>query len=178
MLFQVSSAFGFNTNLFETNVLNLIVVVGIVVKVGGDALSTLLDQRRQTIVAALKETDKKIRDAQAQLDEARRAVEASRLRAEEIRIQAIQMADLETSKAQKQLKEDLVRLQEKSRQELQSERQRIIQGIVQKVADISLVSAENILFEVFRSQGTTSQKQRELNEIYVKEIFSQLKLLP
>ena len=51
--------FGFNTNLFETNVLNLAVVVGIVVTVVGDAVQSLLDQRRQNILSTLAEADKK-----------------------------------------------------------------------------------------------------------------------
>lgn len=51
--------FGFNTNLLETNVLNLRVVVRIVVKVVGDALRELLDQRRKAIVSTLTEADKK-----------------------------------------------------------------------------------------------------------------------
>jgi F0F1-type ATP synthase membrane subunit b/b' len=51
--------FGFNTNLLETNVLNLRVVVRIVVKVVGESLRELLDQRRQTILSTLQEADKK-----------------------------------------------------------------------------------------------------------------------
>merc|ERR1712196_599736 len=47
-------------------------------------------------------------------------------------------------------------------------------GIVQKIVDTSLVLAEDTLLKAFRPQGTTSPKQRELDEIYVKEIFCQL----
>jgi F-type H+-transporting ATPase subunit b len=54
--------FGLNTNLFETNVLNLIVVVRIVVTVVGDALRNLLDQRRKVILSTLQEADKKKRE--------------------------------------------------------------------------------------------------------------------
>jgi PII-like signaling protein len=59
--FQMRHGFGFNTNLLETNVLNLSVVVRIVVKVVGDALRELLDQRRKAIVSTLTEADKKKR---------------------------------------------------------------------------------------------------------------------
>jgi F-type H+-transporting ATPase subunit b len=53
--------FGFNTNLIETNVLNLRVVVRIVVKVVGDAVKNILDERRQIILSTLQEADKKER---------------------------------------------------------------------------------------------------------------------
>jgi len=64
--------FGFNTNLIETNVLNLRVVVRIVVKVVGDALKNILDERRQIILSTLQEADKKERKIQQQLREAKK----------------------------------------------------------------------------------------------------------
>jgi F-type H+-transporting ATPase subunit b len=175
MLFQIRLAFGFNTNLFETNILNLSVVVVIVVTVVGDALSTLLDQRRKTILVTVQEIDKKIRDAQKRLEDAQKSVENARLRAKEIRIQAIQTVDLENSKAKLQLKEDLRRLQRKSRQELQLERQRVVQSTTKKIVDLSLALAENILLERFKPQGAVSPRQNELNEIHIKKTFCQLK---
>jgi F-type H+-transporting ATPase subunit b len=69
--------FGFNTNLLETNVLNLRVVVRIVVKVVGESLRELLDQRRQTILSTLQEADKKKYILQQQLDTAKEAVKNS-----------------------------------------------------------------------------------------------------
>jgi F-type H+-transporting ATPase subunit b len=65
--------FGFNTNLIETNVLNLRVVVRIVVKVVGDALKNILDERRQIILSTLQEADKKERKIQQQLREAKKS---------------------------------------------------------------------------------------------------------
>jgi F-type H+-transporting ATPase subunit b len=64
--------FGLNTILFETNILNLIVVVRIVVTVVGDALRNLLDQRRKVILSTLQEADKKAREAQNRLEEAKK----------------------------------------------------------------------------------------------------------
>ena len=54
MLFSTSlmlaGHFGFNTNLLETNVLNLAVVLAIVITYVGDALRGLLANRKQTIL--------------------------------------------------------------------------------------------------------------------------------
>jgi F-type H+-transporting ATPase subunit b len=46
-------SFGLNTNILETNIVNLAVVLGIVITVVGDALQTLLDQRKQKILSVL-----------------------------------------------------------------------------------------------------------------------------
>ena len=108
------NGFGLNTNLFETNVLNLAVVVGVVVTVVGDALSTLLKQRRETILSTLQEADNKAIESKNRLDEAKKSLERSRISANEIRLNAIQIAEKESKEVQKQSKNDIKRLQEKS----------------------------------------------------------------
>jgi len=54
MIITLRQGFGLNTNLFETNILNLTVVIGVVIKVVGDSLRSLLDQRRKTILSTLQ----------------------------------------------------------------------------------------------------------------------------
>merc|ERR1711904_692107 len=79
------NGFGFNTNLLETNVLNLRVVLRIVVTIVGDALKTLLDERRKIIISTLQETEKKKNKLQQQLEEAQKAVEIAYSTSKEIR---------------------------------------------------------------------------------------------
>jgi len=175
MILLVRDGFGLNTNLFETNVLNLVVVLRVVVVVVGDALRTLLDQRRQTILSTLQEASKKAREAQQQLENAQKAVETAQLRAQEIRIKMVQVVEQENYAIQQQLNEDLRRLQERGRQAIQLERQRTVQIIAQQVANLALVTAENTLLETLRSYGTAFSKQTELNELHVRETFRKLK---
>ena len=169
MMVIIRQGFGFKTDLFETNVLNLAVVVGIVVTFVGDALRTLLDQRRKIILSTLQEVDQKAKEVQQRLKEAQESVETARLRAQEIRNQAIQTVEQENTIIQQILKEDLLRLQERGRQRIKLEQQRIIQFVSQQVADITLGAAEKSLLLI--SQG----KQKELNDIHVRETFRQLK---
>ena len=44
---SLAEGFGFNTNILETNVLNLAVVVPIVFKLGRETLTSMLDTRRE-----------------------------------------------------------------------------------------------------------------------------------
>ena len=80
----IRQGFGFNTDIFETNILNLAVVLGIVVVFVGDALSTLLSHRRKIVLATMQEADQKARKVQQQLEEAKKSVEVARQRAQEI----------------------------------------------------------------------------------------------
>ena len=50
MLLMGHGGFGFNTNIFETNIINLAAVVGIVVSFVGSNLTALLEDRKATIL--------------------------------------------------------------------------------------------------------------------------------
>jgi len=171
----IRQGFGFNTDLFETNVLNLAVVLGIVVTFVGDALTTLLDQRRKIILATIQEADQKAAKVQQQLEEARKSIEASRVRAQELRIQTNRIIEQEKISIQKQLEEDLRRLRETRDQRIRLERQRIIQSTAQKITDMALIIVENNLRATFSSQGTGRLKQKELNDIHVQKTLHRLK---
>ena len=171
----IRQGFGFNTDIFETNILNLAVVLGIVVVFVGDALSTLLSHRRKIVLATMQEADQKARKVQQQLEEARKSVEISRLRAKEIRSQAAQTIEQEELAFQKQLNEDLRQLRETRAQRMQIERQRIVRSTAKKVVNLALIIVETDLGTLFSSQGTGRLKQKELNDIHVRNTLPQLK---
>ena len=54
-----------NTNIFETNLINLSIVVGVVVVLGGDALTSALDERRRAILESLEDANNRFAEAQA-----------------------------------------------------------------------------------------------------------------
>lgn len=171
----MSSDFGFNTDVFETNILNLAVVLRVVVTVVGDAFRTLLEQRRQTILTTLEEVDQKANESQQQLEAARKAVETASLYAQEIRIQAVQSAEQESSNMRKQFKKDLQRIQERSDQAINIEYQRTVAGITKQVTQLALLEVENTFSTVLGQSRQSYSKQTELNEVYVRETFRQLK---
>jgi len=166
--------FGFNTNLFETNVLNLSVVLGIVVTVVGDAFRSLLDQRRRIVLSALQEADKTARESENRLAEARKSVEAARVRAQEIRERSVQTAEQEVSIVRDRLKRDLRRIQERRRQALQLEYQRAIQAVFKQISTLALTTAESTLLTILNPDDQTCSKQKDLNEIYVRSSLCRL----
>ena len=177
MTILLRQGFGFNTNLFETNILNLAVVFRVVIKVVGDSLNTVLDERRQNILSTLQEVDQKAKETKQRLREAQKALEEARSRSQEIRIQATQAIERENFTAQERLKIDRQRLQERRNQAIQLERQRTAQSISYQVSSLALTSAENTLLKIFASQRTSISKQKELNEICIRKTFCQLNVL-
>ena len=172
---SMRQGFGLNTDLFETNILNLRVVVRVVVTVVGDAFRSLLDQRRQNILITLQEVDKKVREAQQKLEEIRRFVEGAHLQAQEIRMQAVQLIERESCTIQEQLKDDLNRLRERRAQIIQLERRRMLQTLAQQIANFALTNVKSTFLKSWRSGASSLPKQKELNEFHVRETFRQLK---
>jgi F-type H+-transporting ATPase subunit b len=171
----MENGFGLNTNIFETNLLNLTVVVGIVVTFVGDAFRRILDRRRRTILSALQDAEKTAAETQIRLDDAKKSVDRARVRAQEIRIQALRTIERENIVRQQQLEKDLQRLQEAGRQAIQLEYQRTVRSITQKVAKMVLAAAERTLRDIVGSTDQNYTKQTELNEVYVRYTLRQLR---
>jgi F-type H+-transporting ATPase subunit b len=167
--------FGINSNIFETNILNLAVVLGIVVTVVGEAVRELLEERRKTILLALEEADQKAAAAQQRLRDAQKSVETARVRAEQIRLQATQTIEQENLSIQKQLERDLKRLRERGAETINLEYQRAVQAIARQVTTLALTAAESTLLTSFGSQDPTRSKQKKLNELHIRKTLSQLK---
>ena len=166
--------FSLNINLFETNLLNLLVVITIVVTVVGDAFFEILAQRQKRIMSTLQDADRKSQDAQKRWKDAKKSIKAARLRAQDIRRQAIQAAEQENYKAKEQLGIDLQRLRERGRQVIKLEYRRTIQIINKKVVALALITAESTLYIILCPQNQSCSKQAKLNDLYVSETFCRL----
>jgi len=68
---SLAEGFGFNTNLLETNILNLAVVLPLVFSLGKDTLTSILDSRREKILSSLRSADDRFKQAQLELDAAK-----------------------------------------------------------------------------------------------------------
>lgn len=112
--------FGFNTNILETNVINLAVVIAVVVSVVGDAVRELLKSRKETILSNLNEADKRASEALEKRNLAVEKLEQAKQKAKQIFDQAkisaeqekalcISEAELE-KKRMIQAKEDTINL--------------------------------------------------------------------
>jgi len=65
------TGFGLNTNIFETNILNLIVVIAFVFVNVGKAFTEMLDTRRDGVLKTIARAEEKYQEAQAALKQAK-----------------------------------------------------------------------------------------------------------
>jgi F-type H+-transporting ATPase subunit b len=104
--------FGINTNIFETNIINLAAVIGIVVSFVGSNLTALLEDRKKTIVNNLQEANQRAIEAQEKLNQARTQLELAKKKAQEIREEGISRATQEINTVVSQHEIRLAKLDE------------------------------------------------------------------
>jgi F-type H+-transporting ATPase subunit b len=108
----LAEGFGINTNIFETNIINLAAVVAIVVSFVGKNLSALLEDRKKTIVNNLQEASLRAAEAQERLNVAKNQLEIAKKKATEIREEGILRATQEINNCVSQHEERLSKLEE------------------------------------------------------------------
>jgi len=111
-IFPIGHGFGINTNILETNIINLAAVIGIVVSFVGNNLTAILDDRKKTILNNLQEATQRALEAEEKLNQARTQLELAKKKAEEIRAEGISRATQEINTVVSQHEIRLSKLQE------------------------------------------------------------------
>jgi len=140
-----SEGFGINTDLIETNVLNLAVVIGVLVYFGKDIVSDTLKTRKEAILKSLQDADNKFQEATDKLNEAKKQFEFAKVKAEEIRAQGLVTADKSSKKLLARVEDDIKRLEDSKAATLRFEEEKAITEVCEKVSRLALEQAvENL----------------------------------
>jgi F-type H+-transporting ATPase subunit b len=134
--------FGLNLNVFETNIINLAIVIAILIYFGRGFLGKILGDRQSAIEAAIKEAEERKQQAAAMLaDEQQKLAQAQQ---EVVRIQAAAEERATATKAAilAQSERDIQRLRESVSQDVETERARAISELRQTITTMALQRAE------------------------------------
>jgi F-type H+-transporting ATPase subunit b len=154
--------FGFNTNIFETNIINLAAVVGIVVTFVGKNLTSLLEDRKNTILQNLQEANQRAIEAQEKLNAARLHLESAKKKAQEIREEGVLRATQEINNVVSQHELRLARLDEFKQETLEFYQQKAFkQAYVYVIAKIMTRVRERL------NKGLDSTYHVVVNNFYV-----------
>ena len=111
-IFPLGHGFGINTDILDTNIINLTAVIGIVVTFVGGNLTAVLEDRRKTILGNLEEATQRALDAETKLNEARAQLEAAKTKAQQIREEGVSRATQEINTVVSQHEIRLAKLDE------------------------------------------------------------------
>ena len=85
-LIASEGGFGINLNLFETNLINLVIVIGVLFWFLKGFLGGMLERRRETILRDLQDAEKRLSTATSELAKAQQELSAAQEKAEKIRL--------------------------------------------------------------------------------------------
>ena len=137
--------FGFNGNILETNIINLAVVIAIVVSFGGDALRSLLLNRKESILSSLQEADLRLFEAKDNLSKAKSQLSTFEAKAVEIRHQAGGTAEQEKKQSIQQTQESTQRLEKVKNLTQEMQQQKTIYQVSQEVLSFALIQVRDKL---------------------------------
>jgi F-type H+-transporting ATPase subunit b len=154
--------FGINTNIFETNIINLAAVVAIVVSFVGNNLKSLLEERKQTILNNLQEASQRAAEAEDRLNQAKTQLELAKKKAKEIREEGVIRASQEINNCVSQHEERLSKLEEFKQETIQFYQQKAFkQAYVYVISKIMSRVKERL------NKGLDSTNHVVVNNFYV-----------
>ncbi|MCP9928049.1 F0F1 ATP synthase subunit B [Cyanobium sp. CH-040] len=124
-LFAHHGGFGLNLNPLDTNLINLVIVIGVLVWFLRGFLGGILERRRQAILADLSDAEQRLQSATAALTQAQQDLAAARQKAEQIRQDGQARAHAVRVDSQQRTIEEMARLKEDATADLKAEASRV-----------------------------------------------------
>jgi F-type H+-transporting ATPase subunit b len=145
---------GLNTDILETGLINILVLVAILFSTGRDFLGSVLEERKTTIVKGVQDAEDQLNEAKKRLNEAEKQLNqvnivTSEIKNETIRIKKV-LLESEVFKAKKDLK---IRF-ERALATFKSKERQIFLEIKQQIVSLALKRT------VIRAKKTFEPKER------------------
>lgn len=136
---------GLAANILEANLVNLLIVIGLLVYFGRGFLGKILSERRNDIKAALKEAEERRQKAAAALADEQQKLAQAQQEAARIRTAAEERAVAVKASLLAEAEVEVQRMKEGLSQDLNAERERAIADLRQRVSTLALQKAESEL---------------------------------
>ncbi|MFZ4665027.1 MAG: F0F1 ATP synthase subunit B [Prochlorotrichaceae cyanobacterium] len=150
------SGFGFSFNILESNLVNLLIVIGVLVYAGRNFLGNTLSERKSAIEAEFQEVEDRRKSAAAALAEQQQNLAQSKVEAERILAKAQESAKVARESILAEAAADVERMKASAVQDLNAEQERVIaqlrQQVVSQAIEQSVVQIKSRLDDSAQSQ--------------------------
>lgn len=148
--------FGINFDIFEANLINLAILVGVLLYFAPKVLGNILNERRAKIAEAIQDAEDRAKKAAGALADRQQKLTQAQAEAERIRQAAQARAQEAAAAIAAQSEKDIERMRATAAQDLNAEQEKVIAELRQRVVALALDSVENQL----KSQLDESAQQR------------------
>ncbi len=133
--------FGLNLDIFETNIINLAIVIAGLTWFLRGFLGGILERRRERILGELKDAEERLSVATASLAVAQNSLGEARARAEKIRAEGKVRAEAIRLESEKRTVEEMARLKQDSQSDMDSEVSRVSKLLQREAAEMAIAKA-------------------------------------
>jgi F-type H+-transporting ATPase subunit b len=138
LLASETKGFGLNFDIFETNLINLAIIIGVLFYFGRGFLGSKLKERRDTIEQAISEAESRQKQAAASLAEQQQKLQMAKKQAEQIRAEAQTNAESARQAVLAQSAKDIERLKASAAQDLTSQQDKVMQDLRKRVSAMAI----------------------------------------
>lgn len=140
-LFASHGGFGLNLNVFETNVINLAIVIFGLYKFLPNFLGGILERRRAIILADLKDAEERLATANSSLSQAQKDLADAQQKAEQIRADGKARAEAIRLESEKRTVEEMARVKQGAAADLSAEASRVSNLLRREAAQLAIEKA-------------------------------------
>jgi F-type H+-transporting ATPase subunit b len=157
--------FGINFDIFETNLINLAILVGVLLYFAPKVLGNILNERRAKIAEAVQEAEGRVKKAAEALADQQQKLTQAQTEAERIRKAAEERAQLAKAEIATQAEKDIERMKSAAAQDLNSEQERVIAELRRRVVALSMERVENRLKSELDASAQQKLVERSLAQL-------------
>ena len=140
-LFASHGGFGLNLNVFETNIVNLAIVIFGLYKFLPNFLGGILERRRAIILADLKDAEERLATATTSLAQAQKDLADAQQKAEQIRADGKARAEAIRLESEKRTVEEMARVKQGAAADLSAEASRVSNLLRREAAQLAIEKA-------------------------------------
>jgi F-type H+-transporting ATPase subunit b len=144
---ETAGGFGISLDILGSNLINLIIIIGLLVVYGGKFVGNILTERRNRIAEEIQEAENLAAIAAKALAEGKENLNQAQVKAKQIKSDAESTAEKLRAEILAQGQKDIERMRSVAVQELASERAKVVAGLKQRIAELALEKAEQQLKE-------------------------------
>jgi F-type H+-transporting ATPase subunit b len=142
---KVERGFGLNLDIFETNLINLLILLGVLFYYGRGIVANILNERQSRIAQQIQDVESRLKQASVSLEEENKKLKEAQATAEKIVADAKVNAEKAKAAILTQGDLEVERLKAVAVQDLNSEQEKAIAELRQKVAAMAIAKVESQL---------------------------------
>lgn len=145
LLAAEEGGFGVDFNILETNLINLVIIIGVLYYFGGKFLGKTLSTRQSEIKTAIVEAEQRKKEAAAALAGQQQKLAQAQEEAKKILAEAHTTAERTRDEILKQSQVDVERMRSNAAQDLTAQEAKVMRELQQRIAALAMERSEAAL---------------------------------